>query len=95
MPLYTWRVTPDDGEPYIVNAGTRDVLAWENDKPGRSAQRLNDNFHVKDAYWLAHCAAKRQGLFSGTRQEFEASVELESGTLVEAPDTDDDGSDPT
>lgn len=96
MALYTWRVTPDEGEPYIVNAGTRDVLAWEKFKPGNSAQRLQENFHVGDAYWLAHHAAKRQGLFSGTRQEFEASVELESGQLVEVPDDDgDDSGDPT
>lgn len=97
MALYTWRVTPDEGEPYIVNAGTRDVLAWEKGNPGRSAQQMQDDFHMSYAYWLAHHAAKRQGLFSGTRQEFEQSVDLESGTLVEVPgdDGDGDGADPT
>lgn len=91
MAMFTWRVTPDDGEPYIVRAGTRDVLAWEKDKPGRSAQQLTDDFHVQDAYWLAHRAARRAGQFDGTRREFEESVELETAieTTVPAGETDD------
>ena len=100
MPMFTWRVVPDEGAPYVVEAGSRDVLAWERDQVGRSAQQLNDDFHVGDAYWLAHRAAKRAGLFDGTRAEFEASVDLESGTAVRraaASDnpSDEDGPDPT
>lgn len=95
--MFSWRVIPDEGEPYIVRAGTRDVLAWEKDKPGRSAQQLTDNFHVQNAYWLAYRAAKRVGLFDGTRQEFEQSVDLETA-LEEAADggeNSEDGADPT
>jgi hypothetical protein len=96
MAMFVWKVIPDEGEPYVVEAGTRDVLAWEKERPGRSAQQLQDNFEVKNAYWLAHRAATRKGLFSGSRKEFEDSVDLESGTLVEVDDTDDeDGADPT
>jgi hypothetical protein len=96
MAMFVWRVIPDDGEPYVVEAGTRDVLAWEKERTGRSAQQLQDNFHVSNAYWLAHRAATRKGLFSGSRQQFEDSVDLESGTLVEVADTDDeDSADPT
>lgn len=95
MAMFTWRVIPDEGEPYIVEAGTRDVLAWEKERPGRSAQQLQDDFHVQNAYWLAHRAATRKGLFTGSRQEFEASVDLESGSLVEVADSDEDGADPT
>jgi hypothetical protein len=95
MSMFVWRVVPDEGEPYIVEAGTRDVLAWENERKGRSAQQLQDNFHVSNAYWLAHRAATRKGLFSGSRQEFEESVDLESGALVEVTGSDEDGADPT
>jgi hypothetical protein len=95
MSMFAWRVIPDAGEPYIVEAGTRDVLAWEKERPGRSAQQLQDNFQVANAYWLAHRAATRKGLFSGSRQEFEESVDLESGALVEVTDSDEDGADPT
>lgn len=96
MALYSWRVTPDSGEPYIVEAGTRDVLAWEREKPGRAAQQLQDNFQVANAYWLAYRAAVRAGQFSGSRKEFEESVELETGVAPASDDgSDDDGSDPT
>jgi hypothetical protein len=98
MSMFMWRVLPDDGEPYIVKAGTRDVLAWEKEKPGRSAQQLNDNFHVANAYWLAHRAATRAGKFTGTRQEFEESVDLESAVVAAGPaggDSEEDGADPT
>lgn len=98
--MFSWRVTPDVGEPYTVEAGTRDVLAWER-ATGGSAQRLQDEFHVANAYWLAHRAATRAGLFSGSRKEFEQSVDLETGVPATADDGsddaggDDDGSDPT
>ena len=97
MSLFIWRVTPDDGEPYIVKAGSRDLLAWEKQKPGRSAQQMQENFHIRDAYWLAHRAATRAGRFDGTVKEFEESVDLESGTWVTDTDgdSDEDGADPT
>lgn len=95
MSMFVWRVIPDEGEPYIVEAGTRDVLAWEKERPGRSAQQLQDNFQVANAYWLAHRAAVRAGKFEGSRKEFEESVDLESGALVPATDSDEDGADPT
>jgi hypothetical protein len=96
MSMFMWRVVPDEGDPYIVKAGTRDVLAWEKERPGRSAQQLQDNFHVSNAYWLAHRAATRAGHFNGTRKDFEESVDLESAAFVEdTGDSDEDGADPT
>ena len=100
MAMFIWRVTPDEGEPYVVQAGTRDVLAWEREPghSGRSAQQLQDDFRVANAYWLAHRAAVRAGKFTGSRKEFEESVDLESGSFIEVPDGDGDGdddSDPT
>jgi hypothetical protein len=101
--MFSWRVTPDGGEPYIVEAGTRDVLAWER-ATGGSAQQLQEKFHVANAYWLAHRAAVRAGQFSGSRKEFEQSVDLETGVAAVAAEdddgsdddgSDDDGSDPT
>ena len=95
MAMFSWRVTPDQGEPYVVEAGTRDVLAWER-ATGGSAQQLQDTFKVENAYWLAHRAAVRTGQFSGSRKEFEASVDIETGVVAADDDgSDDDGSDPT
>lgn len=92
--MFTWRVIPDSGDPYIVEAGTRDVLAWERAKTGRSAQQLQDNFQVANAYWLAHRAAVRAGLFTGKLQDFEESVDLETGIAVAVDDGDEDGDGP-
>ena len=95
MAMFSWRVVPDDGEPYVVEAGTRDVLAWEKAKSGRSAQQLQDNFQVANAYWLAHRAATRAGMFAGNLKDFEESVDLETAVLVPVESDDEDGTDPT
>lgn len=83
--MYHFKITPDEGASYTVTAGTRDVLAWERARPGRSAQQLVENFHIGDAYWLAHRAAVRAGLFDGDRKTFEATCEIQQGVEVTVP----------
>lgn len=95
--MYEIKVLPDEDKPYRVVSNMRDVLAWERQKPGRAAQQLSDNVHLADLYWIAHRAAKRQGLYGGTLKEFEDSCDVV--ILGQAPMGDDDeagdGADPT
>lgn len=100
--MFVYRLTPDDGKPFVVGVGSRDVLAWERDKPGRAAAELSDKIAVGNAYWLAHRAAKRLGLYDGDRKRFEETHELEGATEKElaefrgeAGEDDGDGGDPT
>ena len=95
--MYDFQITPDDAAPYQLTARMRDVLAWERANPGRSAQQLTEDTRLSDIYWIAHHAAKRQGLYAGTRQEFEDSCDVAMATrvLVASEDTDGDGADPT
>ena len=77
--MYPFIVKPDNGEPYEVTAGPRDILVWEKTTRGKSFG--GDLMDVKalqltDMYKLAWIASRRLGLFAGTLQEFEESVDL-------------------
>ncbi|WP_188193445.1 hypothetical protein [Nonomuraea sp. SYSU D8015] len=84
--MIDFTVTPDNGEPYDVKAGSRDVLVWEKTSKGRSFQSLMNDLRMEDMYKLAHFAAKRQGLFEGTLKEFEETCELSGFTETEEMD---------
>lgn len=77
MALFTFTINPDQGDPYEVEATTRDVLQWERNTRGASLKRIMDELHIEDLYKVAYFAAVRNGLFAGTPKEFEASVDLE------------------
>lgn len=85
-------VTPDEGEAYQLEAGSRDVLAWERAGRGRSFSELGNNLSMIGLYGLSYHAAVRQGRFSGTLAEWEQSVDL---MPVAADDEDGDELDPT
>lgn len=72
----TFRIEPDEGEPYEVTAQSRDVLTWEKAGKGRAFGELANRMAMVDMYGLAYFAARRQGLFTGTVQEWEQSVDL-------------------
>lgn len=94
--MYKFKVSPDDDKSYTVVSNNRDVLAWERQKPTRAAQQLSENVHLADLYWIAHRAAKRQGLYGGTLKDFEETCDVD--VLGPADDDEDeagDGSDPT
>lgn len=76
--MFTFDITPDDGEPYRVKASSRDVLTWEKALKGRSFGELAENPTMEGMYGLAYAAARRQGLChaSLTLQQFETSVDL-------------------
>jgi hypothetical protein len=75
--MMTFKVSPDGGDPWQVVAESRDVLAWEKALKGRSFNDLATNPTMAGLYGLAYAASRRQGLWEGTIQEFEASVDLQ------------------
>lgn len=84
--LISFEISPDDGGPYRVDAYSRDVLLWEKAVKGRSFSQMQSALAMVDLYGLAHVAARRQGLFAGTLQEFEATCDLEPVTDEAPPD---------
>jgi hypothetical protein len=85
--MITLKVTPDEGTAYLVTATSRDVLTWEKTTTGKkSFMHLMSEPNLIDFYKLAHLASWRQGLFSGTFQEFEAQCEVAFEEEDEEPD---------
>lgn len=93
--MITLKITPDDGPPYTVTATARDVLAWEKTTAGnKSFVDLINEPTLTDLYRVAHLACWRQGLFTGTQKEFEASCEVAGGVEDEEPDPTGPGASP-
>jgi hypothetical protein len=80
------KVTPDDGDPYIVKACSRDVATWERTNKGASLHQLQSEVRMTDVYKIVHIALTRQQLFTGTLKEFQDTVDL---TILDADDEDD------
>lgn len=78
MSMMTFEIIPDDGDPYRLEAGSRDVLMWEKAGKGRSFGQFGsgESMRMEHLYGLAYFAARRQGLFTGSLAEWEQSVEL-------------------
>ena len=86
--MIDFTVQPDVGEPFEVKADSRDVYVWEKAGRGRSMGQLMANMPMVDLYAVAHIAARRQQLFTGTLDEFAATCALHF-----EPDDDDDQAD--
>lgn len=69
--LYRMSFKSDDGDVLVAEADSRDVLAWERQKSGRSARKLATDWEVGDFYNLAFIAATRTGVYTATLREFE------------------------
>lgn len=94
MGMFDFRVTPDEGDPFDVEAAPRDVLVWERtNKNKRVFSDLLERTSLADMYHLAHVAARRQGLFEGDLRAFEASCDV-SGAPKEEPDPTGSGQSP-
>jgi len=89
--MFTFTVTPDDGDPYDVTAGSRDVLRWERTTKGKTVGSLSDaaTLRMEDLFKLAWVASTRFGLYTGSLADFESTVD------VEMKDDEDEGPDPT
>jgi hypothetical protein len=65
---------------------SRDIAQWEKRNKG-SLKSLNENMKMTDIYVVAHLSAVRQGLYTGTEQEFQDGCDIDI--------LDDDEVDPT
>lgn len=93
--MITVKVVPDAGEAYELTCTSRDVLNWEKTSKGTTFNQLMDDLAMVHMYRIAHLAAKRQQMFTGTLDEFEKTVELELvGDESGDSDDDEDGADP-
>lgn len=95
--MMTFDITPDNGQPYRLTAGSRDVLSWEKAGKGRSFRQLGQETTMAGLYGLAYFAARRQGHFGGSLAEWEESVELMPVRDDDEPDDEEagEGVDPT
>jgi hypothetical protein len=91
--MFTFKVVPDTGEPYTLKAGTRDVLTWEKTSKGKSYTGLITEPNLVDYYKIAHLAAWRQQIFTGSLKEFEEQHDIDLAYGEE--DAADDEADPT
>lgn len=74
--MIDFKIKQDSGDDYEVKATARDVLLWEKAKTGRAFSKFAAGTSMTDMYSLAHVASRRQGLFTGSLQDFETSCEL-------------------
>jgi hypothetical protein len=75
--MISFKVTPENGEPYRVTATARDVLTWEKTSKGKSFTALMSDPHLADLYRIAHLASWRQQLFTGSLPDFESTCEID------------------
>jgi len=87
MSMITMTVQPDDGDPFEVKAGTRDIYVWEKTNRGKTFAELMKNMAIVDLYEIAHIAARRQGLYQGTLRDLVETCEIE--TELDEEDEDD------
>jgi hypothetical protein len=86
--MFKFKVRSDDGETLEFPAGTRDIAMWEKTTPGASMAKLLSDLKVTDMYKIAHLAARRQQLYTGSLAEFENTFDIVSElmTIEEQPD---------
>lgn len=75
--MLNFTVMPDGGETFEVEAMMRDVLKWEKGGKGRNLNQLKENPSMESLYAIAHIAARRQQLFTGSLDEFEETCDLD------------------
>lgn len=80
------RVSPDGGEPYELEAASRDVVAWEKAGRDRAFSNFAEKLRMSDVYALAHVTARRMGRYDGSLEAFEATCDIDLLDDDEAPD---------
>lgn len=64
MSLIIFTVTPDDGEPFEVEAGSRDIARWESSGRNRTLSSWQQNPNMTEMYrvcWIAMERLERAG----------------------------------
>lgn len=85
--MFRFTIRPDDGDPWEVEATTRDVARWERTDKTASLHRLENEYRATDLYSIAYYAALRQGLFEGKLSDFQSSCDIEMTGEDEADPT--------
>lgn len=68
--MFDFTVRPENGDPWEVTADSRDVYVWEKtSRNGMTLARLMDDLAMTELYRLAHIAARRQQLFTGSLED--------------------------
>ena len=76
--MIKFKIKPDEGEPFDLEATARDVLVWEKtSKTHRTFAQLVRDQSMVDLYRIAHIAARRLGMFTGDLPAFESTCDLE------------------
>lgn len=76
--MFDFTVKPDGGDEFRVTATSRDVYVFEKATKGRrSMAAITTDMHMSDMYGLAHLAATRQQLFTGSLDEFAAGCDID------------------
>jgi hypothetical protein len=88
--VFTFDVTPDEGELYRVTATSRDVVHWERTGKGRSLAQIGENARMTDLVDIAYIASVRHRLYEGKAEDFRASVDVEVIDTTEDDDLDDE-----
>lgn len=63
MSMFEFLIKPDDGEPFEISAGLRDIRMWEKTHPKRSMGQLQDGAGISAIilFEVAYAALRRQG----------------------------------
>lgn len=91
--MFPFDITPDGGATVRVVATSRDVSHWERTGKGRSLAAIERDARMSQLEEIAHLAAQRAGVFTGTLEEFRASVDILPIDPRKADDPDDDAGD--
>lgn len=92
--MFTFTVKPDGGEPFEVEATSRDIVRWEGMNRKNSVGSLTEDMRMTDLTDLAWVAADRRGLTDLDVREFRAGVDIDF-EKTDADDDEDDEAGPT
>ena len=85
--MFELMIQPDDGEPFEVSAGMRDVRLWEKTHPKRGLGQLQDGAGISAVllFEIAYSACRRQKRIPAelTEDEFCEAYEIDVETPQE------------
>jgi hypothetical protein len=84
-----FKVTPDGGDTFEVEADSRDIIEWEIRKQGRHLGLIQSAPRMTDLSELAWLAAKRSKDWTGDLSDFRRYVKVDPVAPAEDADADD------
>lgn len=86
--MIKFQCDPDDGESFVVEADSRDVIAWEVRKAGRHLGMIQNTPRMSDLSELAWLACQRKKSWTGDLADFRLAVAIKP---LNEPDPDEAG----